>query len=516
MAQLAILLLGPFQVTLDGQPVAFATDKVRALLAYLAVESERPHPRESLAGLLWPDYAETSARRSLSQALSSLRGALGDRSAGDRAKGDLGPGDYTPPSYVSTMGDMLQFNRQSSHLLDVAALDQDPQALRDLPPAEAIGRLQEAVALYRGPFLEGFSLGDSAPFEEWATLKREEYLRRVLAALHRLVELHEQEGNHEDAQRWARRQVELAPLDEGAHRQLMSALALGGQRNAALAQYEACRRLLADELGVEPAAETTALYHSIREGSLKDARESSGRAQPGARATAESERETAGPGAVATAQTAPSPPAAEAVLPLLHQLPPAPADFVGRGRELREFLEAVQQQGARTIAVRGLGGMGKTSLALRLAERLTDQYPDAQLYIDMHGMDSQSLAPVEAMAQVIHAYHPLAQLPQDEAALGALYRSVLQGQRALILLDNVRDRAQVEPLLPPASCLLLLTTRWRFALPGLRGLDLEAQPPDQAVEMLRAIAPRLGQGRRKSWRGPAEGCRWRCAWRAAR
>ena len=89
MACLALKLLGPFQATLDGQAVEFATDKVRALLAYLAVESDRPHPRESLAGLLWPDYAETSARQSLTQALFSLRTALGDRAAGDRAKGDL-------------------------------------------------------------------------------------------------------------------------------------------------------------------------------------------------------------------------------------------------------------------------------------------------------------------------------------------------------------------------------------------------------------------------------------------
>ena len=165
-----------------------------------------------------------------------------------------------------------------------------------------------------------------------------------------------------------------------------------------------------------------------------------------------------------------------ALLPPLHQLPPSPADFVGREQEVRQLLDAVQQQGVRIMAVRGLGGMGKTSLALRLAECLAERYPDGQLYIEMHGLDARPLAPAEAMAHVIRSYHPQAQLPGTESALGALYRSVLQGQRALILLDDVRDRAQVEPLLPPASCLLLITTRWRFALPGQRTLDLEAQP----------------------------------------
>ena len=343
MAQLAILLLGPFQVTLDGRPVAFATDKVRALLAYLAVERHYPHSRESLAGLLWPDYAEASARKSLSQALSSLRSALGDRAPGDRA---------TQPPYLLIVRDMLQFNPQSAYHLDVAALHQDPTTLRGLPAPQAIARLQEAVDLYRGPFLEGFSLSDSAPFEEWATLKREEYSRQVLAALHRLVELHEREGNYEDAQRWARRQVELEPLDEGAHRQLMRALALGGQRSAALAQYETCRRLLADELGVPPGAETTALYEQIRQGMLVGPHVEPHVGRPAVPEASTEEEDTP-----------------ESPRPL----------FVAREQELARLdqwlSEALHGQGRVSFVV-GEPGSGKTALLRAFARRAMDTYPD--------------------------------------------------------------------------------------------------------------------------------------------
>ncbi|MBN1399415.1 MAG: tetratricopeptide repeat protein, partial [Anaerolineae bacterium] len=190
----------------------------------------------------------------------------------------------------------------------------------------------------------------------------------------------------------------------------------------------------------------------------------------------------------------PAPTRAAPAAPLpLHQLPPPPADFVGREEELRELLDAVQQGGARLLAIRGLGGMGKTSLALMLGEQLEPLYPDAQLYIEMRGTEAQPLAPAEAMAQVVRAYYPLASLPEGEQVLRATYRSVLHGQRALLLLDNVRDRAQVEALVPPSTCLLLITSRQHFSLAGVHALDLGGIALPEAARLLQAIVPRLGE-----------------------
>jgi WD40 repeat protein/DNA-binding SARP family transcriptional activator len=254
MAYLSLSLLGPFQVTLAGEAVmSFESDKVRALLAYLAVEAHRPHRREVLAGLLWPDWPDRVARTNLRNALANLRKAIGDRQA-------------TPP-FLLTTRETIQFNSASDYRLDVTAFRMLVEA--DQAGQPAVRQLEEAVALYRGSFLEGFSLKDSPTFEDWSLLTRERLQRQALMALHQLAGHYEQRGEYERACEVAWRQVELEPWDEEAHQQLMRALALNNQRSAALAQYETCRRLLAEELGVEPAAETTRLYEQIRDGELK-------------------------------------------------------------------------------------------------------------------------------------------------------------------------------------------------------------------------------------------------------
>jgi WD40 repeat protein/DNA-binding SARP family transcriptional activator len=253
MAHLSLSLLGPFRATLAGEPVTgFESNKVRALLAYLSVEADRPHRRESLAALLWPDWPDRAAHSNLRHALANLRKAIGDRQA-------------TPPFLLITR-ETIQFNTASDYWLDVAAF-------KALVEADQAGQftshqLEEAVALYRGSFLEGFSLKDSPAFEDWSLLTRERLQRQALAALHQLAGHYEQRGEYERACEVAWRQVELEPWDEEVHQQLMRALALSGQRSAALAQYDTCCRLLKQELGVEPSRETTALYESIRDETL--------------------------------------------------------------------------------------------------------------------------------------------------------------------------------------------------------------------------------------------------------
>jgi len=156
-------------------------------------------------------------------------------------------------------------------------------------------------------------------------------------------------------------------------------------------------------------------------------------------------------------------------------------------------MSQIERGGVTISGLQGLGGVGKTALALKLAERLTPRYPDAQFYLDLKGADKQPLSVAEALAHVVHAYHPTAKLPEGEAELQSIYLSVLYGQRALLLMDNAAGRQQVERLVPPGSCILLVTSRWHFTLPGLSALDLETLPPEDARQLLLKIAPRIGE-----------------------
>jgi tetratricopeptide (TPR) repeat protein len=181
------------------------------------------------------------------------------------------------------------------------------------------------------------------------------------------------------------------------------------------------------------------------------------------------------------------------VLPVLHQLPSPPADFTGRDKDLAA-LSSAHSQGRRILGLFGTGGVGKTALALRLAEELTREYPDAQFYVDLKGVDPHPLSAAQAMAHVIRSCHPEVRLPENEADLAGLYRSVLYGKRTLLLLDNAASREHVEPLLPPKDSLLLMTSRFHFTLPGLVARDLDELPAADARDLLLKIAPRIGVG----------------------
>ncbi len=179
-------------------------------------------------------------------------------------------------------------------------------------------------------------------------------------------------------------------------------------------------------------------------------------------------------------------------LSALHQLEPPPVDFVGREAELTELLAMVKQGGVTISGLQGLGGVGKTTLALKLAALLKADYPDAQFFLDLKGPEPKPLPATEALKHVIRAYHPTVALPESPTELRAQYLSVLDGQRVLLLMDNARDEAQIKPLLPPPGCLLLVTSRFHFTVPGLKVKHLDALPPDDAVKLLLEIAPRIG------------------------
>lgn len=246
MAHLALSLLGPFQATLDGASIeGLGSRRLQALLAYLAVEGGREHPREHLATLLWPERSDHQALGALRYALSNLHRALDDR--------------HAPSPFLLTTRYAVQFNPASDHTLDVATFE----GLARRPDRPS---LERAASLYRGPFLQGLSVAACPALDDWLLLKGEAYQRVALSVSGRLTELAMMQGHYAQAANWARRQLELEPYWELAHRQLMLALASDGARTTALAHYEGLRRLLGDELGCEPEDATRALYEQLRTG----------------------------------------------------------------------------------------------------------------------------------------------------------------------------------------------------------------------------------------------------------
>jgi hypothetical protein len=177
------------------------------------------------------------------------------------------------------------------------------------------------------------------------------------------------------------------------------------------------------------------------------------------------------------------------------QIPPPPINFKGREDEISDILSNFEK-GATITGLRGMGGVGKTALALVLADRLKGQFPDGQIFIEMRGTstnpDMPQLTPEEAMAQVILAYNPIDRLPENPVELRGLYLKTLNGKRALLLLDNAASEDQVYPLLPPEGCSVLITSRFKFILWGLLEKDLDTLPSDKAQELLLGIAPRIG------------------------
>ena len=257
MDRLDLALLGPVRVAIGDRSIThFDYDKVPALLAYLMVEADRPHTRDELAALLWPESSEDAARRSLRVALTRLRHTIADQAA--------------HPPLLLIDRTTIRINPAANYTLDVAQFERllalvEQHGHTSGPLCETCAtHLAEAVALYGGEFLVQVRVRDSVAFEEWVTLVRERLHQRAVEALGRLLTYHEQRSDYPAAESSAWRLLALEPWDEAAHRCLMRAYAARGQRRAALAQYERCRRILASEFSATPAPETIELYQRIR------------------------------------------------------------------------------------------------------------------------------------------------------------------------------------------------------------------------------------------------------------
>jgi DNA-binding SARP family transcriptional activator len=308
LVPLTLTLLGGLEARLglSGPPVVLAKRKAQALLVYLALAGGQPRQREELATLLWGDADEADARNSLRQTIFLIRRAL--------------PGAAI--DYLVVRRDAVALEPGSVHI-DVARFERRiAEGTTDA--------LEEAVDLYRGDFLEGFDLEESG-FEEWMRTERERLRGVMRGALARLLERHTEAGHLDRALEVARRLLALDPLDEPTHRALMRLHARQGRHAAALRQYQLCMGVLERELGVEPDAETRALYQELV-------------------------RERAG--AIASARLGDDSDVSEAPL-------------IGRDEERRLLEEAVAAGGPAVVAILGEAGIGKTRLARELAGAAT-------------------------------------------------------------------------------------------------------------------------------------------------
>jgi len=256
-----VRLLGGFEVWAGERQVGgFESQKVRALLAYLACNRRRTFSREHLAGLLWPEREGDSARHALRQALYNLRSKLPDSE---------------PFLLINNLE--IGVDPRADCWVDVEAFE---EALRR-GSERAIDphHLSTAVQLYRGELLAGFFVKDSPGFEDWMVAEQVRLRDSAVEVLRQLVESYRRRGEYRFGVHYARRLVAIEPLSEEAHRELMRLCALAGQRNRALAQYEELLNLLRDELGVEPLAETRALYESILSEAVRE-EAATGQAEP--------------------------------------------------------------------------------------------------------------------------------------------------------------------------------------------------------------------------------------------
>ncbi|MDJ0752728.1 MAG: BTAD domain-containing putative transcriptional regulator [Ardenticatenaceae bacterium] len=407
MAILHLQLLGTFQASLDGEEiVAFRSDKIRALLAYLALEGDHIHPRDALATLLWGDFRQTAARASLRQALSNLRSLLAPLLAAD------------PPA--------LQISRQTVGLntghpaiqVDVVDLryllrqvDEHPHADLQRCPA-CREKLEVAVDLYRGDFLPNLQLEGSADFDEWRLLQQEKLHQQVLHALQTLSGSYAVAGDLVQQAAVLRRLLTLMPWEENAHRELMDVLARSGQRAAALTQYERCREILETELGIEPTAETTALFRLIESGDL--------------------------------------PADAPAVQPT-HNLPPPTTPLIGRDGLLEEVASMLPAPTTRLVTLLGPGGVGKTRLALAAAQEVIHHFAGGVWFVPLAeiglGQQSDGHAVRHLLAGAINDEIQLPlQKPDDPWSTLVAF---LQAKTSLLVLDNL------EQLLPQTTRFVL-------------------------------------------------------------
>ncbi len=465
-------LLGPLVVRDGARHVSVSAPRQRVLLAALLLSAGRVVSLDALAEMLWEGQPPTGARGALHSAVQRLRSTLGPSGAALV--------ETRPPGYLIKVGDGEFDVREFSVLAT-----RGHAAAEAGNWAQAAGLLREALGLWRGEPLADVPsqlLRDREvpPIED----------QRLQALVARIdTDLHL--GRHGEVVAELRQLVAAHPLREQFHGQLMLSLYRSGRQADALAAYQDVRRILADELGIGPGPELSLLHQRILAADTEFLLPAGG--------------ELSGP-----APAALSPPAAgrrdpaaaqEKVVP--RQLPAATRHFAGRADALKALTElaaeAAEASHAMAIAViDGTAGIGKTTLALHFAHQVAGVFPDGQLYVNLRGFDPAGppMTSVEAIRLLLDALAvPAARIPAGLDAQAGLYRSLLAGQRMLVLLDNARDVDQVRPLLPASpGCLVIVTSRSQVtslvAAEGAFPLTLDVLADAEAHELLtRRLGP---------------------------
>jgi predicted ATPase/DNA-binding SARP family transcriptional activator/predicted negative regulator of RcsB-dependent stress response len=396
---LELCLLGSFTAAVAGHPPAvFPTDKVRALLAYLALEGAPPLRREVLAALFWPEQPETAARQNLRQSLYRLRKLLNKHE--ENLSSEL---LIASQKKIGLNKDWLLLDAAvfMEHIAAVGA--HDHLSLASCP--SCLAQLESAVELYGGDFLSGLFLPDALQFEEWLVTRRERFHREMLQTLSVLADAFEQLGDNKKAYIYARQQIDLEPWREAAHRQLMRLLILEGERGKAIAQYQQVRRILDEELGVSPVAETKALYAKI----------------------------VSGEEIVSTiAETSP---------PLLNFPQPA-GQLLGREGEIAAIVELLSRPDCRLLTLTGLGGIGKTSLAVAVAPALAQdtRFPDGLTFVSMAGLSTEELM-IAGIARALNL------TLNNQRGHKEQLIDYLREKKALLVIDNFEHLINSAPLL---------------------------------------------------------------------
>ncbi len=453
-------ILGPLTVDTGGGAIRVLPPKQRILLASLLLHANRIVSVDTLIEAVWDGAPPPSSRVTVQGHIKRLRHLLG--SPGSERIVTRGPG-YLLVAHDGEL-DLHRFSLLSAQARSAAAHGDWAAAAR---------RLHDALSEWRGDPL--IDVPSAALLR--AELPRLSELR--IQALELRVEADLQIGDHGALPAELRRLTAAYPLRERFHAQLMLALYRNSRQAEAMEAYRSVRTLLTEELGVDPGPELQQLHQRILAADPALTRAPHATATASASASAEALR--------AGAQASPPPP---------RQLPADVADFTGRGVHIKQLCDLLaagtdtSRPGAVVISgVAGSGGVGKTTLAIHVAHRLADVFPDGQLYASLQGVTSP-VDPGEVLAWFLRALGvPDSAIPVGEAERAARYRTLLAARRMLIVLDDARDGAQVRPLLPgTTTCAVIATSRRALAdLAGAALLDLGVLDQDEARALFTTI-----------------------------